>query len=125
MLDEGAPIAAGEPFKKRGYQVIRHQEVLMPGAKDALVCATAIVNGAVLIATDRDMKRMTKRFGGPQEDGRYAKLHLIFVTCNEVLAAKRLEHAMSFIEHEWQVVCQKLARRLWLDIGPHHLKTYR
>ena len=32
---------------------------------------------------------------------------------------------LSFIEHEWQVACVKTARRLWVDIGPHHLTSFR
>jgi hypothetical protein len=32
---------------------------------------------------------------------------------------------MSFIEHEWAITRQKAARRLWIDIGTHYLRTYR
>jgi hypothetical protein len=38
-----------------------------------------------------------------------------------MLAAKRLEQAMSLIEHEWQFSSEKASRRLWVEIGAHHL----
>ncbi len=125
LLDEGTPVPAAGPFIERGHEVIYHSEVLESGAKDEVVVVTAIMNGAALIAVDADMKRMVKRFGSPNSSERYAKLNLIFINCNEVLATKRLAHAMSFIENEWDVACEKTARRMWVDIGPHFLRTYR
>ena len=68
MLDEGAPRASADPFQVRGYGVILHQSVLAPGAKDPLVAYTAMTNHAVLIATDRDMKQMARRFGSPNDE---------------------------------------------------------
>ncbi|HWG04452.1 MAG TPA: hypothetical protein VG271_05510 [Beijerinckiaceae bacterium] len=125
MLDESTPVLAGSPFLQRGYQVIYHKDVLPPGASDPVVVATAILNKAILIAVDGDIKRMAKRFGAPDLSEKFKSLDLIFIDCNEVLAAKRLEHAMSFIENEWKVVCKKKARRLWLSIGPHKLTSFR
>jgi predicted nuclease of predicted toxin-antitoxin system len=114
-----------EPFANRNHRVIYHHEVLDSGAKDDVVAATAILNDAILIAVDADMKRLVRRFGSPNNSEKYKKLHLIFLSCDQVLAAKRLEHAMSFVETEWRVTCEKAARRLWLDIGPHRLTSYR
>ncbi len=125
LLDEGTPVLAAQPFLTRNHKVIYHSDVLVSGSKDEIVVATAIVNKAALIAVDLDMKRFVRRFGSPNVSEKYQKLDLIFVGCNETLAAKRLEHAMSFIEHEWQVRCGKLARRLWVDVGAHRLSTYR
>ena len=125
MLDEGTPVPAAEPFLTRGHQVIYHSDVLASGSKDDVVVVTSIINKAILIAVDADMKRMVKRFGSPNLSERYARLNLIFISCNEVLAAKRLDHAMSFIENEWNVTCEKAARRLWVDIGPHCLRSFR
>lgn len=125
LLDEGAPILVADPFLKRGYRVIYHSDVLASGTKDDVVVATAILNEAILLAVDADMKRMVKRFGSPNNSGKYSKLNLIFISCNETVAAKRLDHAMSFIANEWNVSCEKVARRLWVDIGPHRLTSYR
>jgi predicted nuclease of predicted toxin-antitoxin system len=125
LLDEGAPVLAGEPFSRAGYQVIHHREVLSSGAKDDLVAAAAILNNAILIAVDRDMKQMAKRFGNADKGGKYSKLHLLFVNCNSVLAPKRIEHGLSFIEHEWEFTTQKTARTLWIEIGSHYFRSYR
>jgi predicted nuclease of predicted toxin-antitoxin system len=125
LIDEGAPVPVSLPFLEHGHRVICHSDVLDSGASDDLVVITAILNEAILIAVDADMKRMVRRFGSPNNSERYSKLNLIFIACNETLAAKRLDHAMSFVENEWSVCCEKTARRLWVDIGPHRLTSYR
>lgn len=118
-------MAIAEPFRHRGYRVIRHGDAVARGAADEQVVLAAIVSGSALIAVDLDMKRYARRFGAPNVSERYSGLHLIFLSYNEVLAAKRVEQAMSFIEHEWLVTCGKAARRLWVDIGAHRLTSYR
>jgi Domain of unknown function (DUF5615) len=127
LLDEGVPILSANPFLNRGYQVIFHGDVLDNGAKDELVVATAILNKAVLIAIDLDMKRLVRRFGSPLSSNgpRFNRLDLIFIGCDAVMSAKRLAHAMSFIENEWSFRCEKVARRLWVSIEAHRLTTYR
>jgi hypothetical protein len=125
ILDEGTPVLSAEPFANHGHQVIYHGDVLDSGAKDEIVASMAILNSAVLIAVDLDMKRLVKRFGSPDHNPRFAKLDLIFVGCDPVMAAKRIDHAMSFIENEWAVRCAKTARRLWVSIDKHRLTSYR
>ena len=125
LLDEGAPVAVAEPFLQRSYHVIYHGDVLPSGAKDPLVAATAVLNSAVLVAQDKDMKQMAKRFGNPVNGWRYPQLNLVFLNCSGVLASKRVEHLMTFIEHEWKVTCEKTARTMWVDIGAHYLRSYR
>jgi hypothetical protein len=41
------------------------------------------------------------------------------------MAAKRFDQAMSFIEHEWSFACEKPSRRMWVDIEPRKLVSYR
>ena len=125
LLDEGAPRLAGDPFQRRGHQVIHHSEVCEGGASDEVVAAISIHNAAILIAIDNDMKRLVRRFGNPSNTGKFHPLNLISIGCDEVLAAKRIEYAMSFIEHEWDICRQKKARRLWIDIRPHSLISHR
>ena len=139
LLDEGTPILAAAPFLDRGHQVIYHGDVLNNGTKDDVVAATAILNSAALIATDLDMRRLVRRFGAPNDGSRFKKLDLIFVGCdpelnlyivgtgnpNPVMAEKRLAHAMSFIENEWYIRCERVARRLWVSIENHRLISYR
>lgn len=125
LLDEGTPVLAGAPFLKRGHHVIYHGDVLDGGAKDEVVAAIAVINKAALIAIDLDMKRLVRRFGSPDNSARFSKLDLIFIGCDPVMASKRIEHAMSFIENEWSVRCEKAARRLWVSINNHRLTSYR
>ena len=63
LLDEGAPVPVAAPFLSRGHEVIYYRDVLEPGAKDRVVCYHAILNNAILIVIDRDMKQLAKRFG--------------------------------------------------------------
>jgi hypothetical protein len=125
LLDEGTPVFVAAPFSSRGYRVIHHADILERGAKDDLVAAMAFLNNAILIALDLDRKRLVRRFGAPVSNERYSSLNLIFAGCNRILAPKRIEPAMSFIENEWSVAREKRARRLWLDVSAHRLTTYR
>jgi predicted nuclease of predicted toxin-antitoxin system len=112
-------------FRASGHHVILHREVLAEKTADDVVAATALANAAILLAIDPDMKRFPKRFGISQGSTRFEKLSLIWVCCNETMAAKRLQQAMSLIEHEWNVSEEKTARRLWIEVGPHHLRSNR
>jgi predicted nuclease of predicted toxin-antitoxin system len=125
LLDEGAPDSVGRVFAQRGHTVIYHREVLPQGAPDEVVCAAALTNDAILIAVDGDMKRLAKRYGTTPENTRFARLSLIRIGCNGALSAQRVDQAMTLIEHEWGFTAAKAARRLWIDIGPHNIRTLR
>jgi predicted nuclease of predicted toxin-antitoxin system len=125
LLDEGTPVMAADPFLARGHEVIFHADVLESGADDDEVVIAAISNRAALIAVDLDMKRMVRRFGSPNNSEKHQRLHLIFSSCGDLLASKRLSHAMTFVENEWLVAHEKASRRMWIDIGPHRLTSYR
>lgn len=89
------------------------------------MAAQSILNGAALVATDRDMRQMAKRFGNASHAPRFPELHLIFIGCNAALAPKRVAHVMSPIELEWVVAHQKAARSLSIEVGPHHVRINR
>ena len=127
LLDEGTPVPVADPFTLKGHRVLHFHEVLTrgEGVKDDVVAAMAIQNDAALIAVDPDLKRLMKRFGKSPDSARFKSLNLIWLSCNPVMATKRIEQAMSFIEHEWEFACGKRARRLWIDIGSHRLASYR
>ena len=125
LLDEGAPVSAGEPFRARGHRVIQHAEVLPNGARDQEVAAAAIANEAILIATDKDMRAFVRRFGAPNGSEYFPGLSLIHLNDLDVHAESRLRGALSFVEHEWAYTIMKKARRLWIDVGLHRLTTYR
>ncbi len=125
LLDEGAPDSIGRVFDSYGHFVIYHREVLDQGVADTVVCAAAVNNDAILIAVDGDMKRLAKRYGTAQISGRFERLNMIWIGCNGPLSSKRADQAMSFIQHEWDFSQAKSARRMWVEIGPHHLRTFR
>ncbi|HAH09511.1 MAG TPA: hypothetical protein DCL54_17365 [Alphaproteobacteria bacterium] len=86
LLDEGVPKSLAEPFRARRHFVIAHADVLSPGASDALVTATAINNNAILVAVDRDMRRLAKRWGNSLSGRKYKRLSLISFRCKPAMA---------------------------------------
>ena len=123
FLDEGVPVKVGGVFAANGHDVIHFADAVKRGSPDILVCKAAQENDAILVAFDKDMKAAAGRQGiGPS---RFKRLNLIRFSCPEPKAAMRLEHAMSLIEHEWTISDEKVARRLFVEVGASFLKTYR
>lgn len=123
LLDASAPESVAAAFEKAGHIAIRHSEVLAEGASDVVVCETALKNDAILVAVDGDMRQLTKRFN--PDNKRFKRLSMVQIACNGVMAAKRLDQAISVIEHEWVISQKKAASRLWFEITNHRLTTYR
>jgi len=123
ILDEGVPVAVGEMFKSHGHDIIPFEEAIKRGSLDLLVCAAAQANEAILVAFDNDMRQVARRHGIGHD--RFSRLSLIKFNCPEPMAHKRLDFAMSFVEHEWKVSEEKAARRLYVEIGKQFLKSYR
>lgn len=71
------------------------------------------------------MRQIAQRYGVTRRNDRFARLNLILLCCEEILASKRVRYAMSFIEHEWAVSQAKTSQRMWIEIGPHYLKSHR
>lgn len=92
---------------------------------DTVVSTTALRSDATLVAIDRDMRQIAQRYGVTRRNDRFARLNLILLCCEEILASKRVRYAMSFIEHEWAVSQAKTSQRMWIEIGPHYLKSHR
>ena len=123
LLDEGVPAEVGQVFGRHSHEVIPFEDVLTPSSPDELVCAAAEANNALLVAYDNDMKQYVRRQGkGPD---RFKRLHLLKFNCPEPMAAEWLEEAMSMIENEWAVAHQKAARRVYVEISRHDIRTFR
>jgi predicted nuclease of predicted toxin-antitoxin system len=125
FLDAGVPDSVGAVFSKNEHQVIYYRDVLPEKVADTVVCATALANDAILVGIDRDLKEFPRRFGMARSSHRFQQLNIIRLCCNETLASKRVEQALSLIEHEWGLSEAKVARRLWVDVGAHHIRTNR
>jgi predicted nuclease of predicted toxin-antitoxin system len=123
LLDEGVPRDVGRTFEQHGHEVIPFEEAVQRGARDELVCAAAEANAALLVAFDNDMRQAARRQGIGSV--RFKRLNLLKFTCPEPMAAKRLEEAMSLVEHEWAVAAQTTGRRLYVEISTHVLRSFR
>ena len=123
FMDESVPTDVGLAFEAHGHEVILLDQALKRGSSDVMVCTAALANEAILVAFDKDMKQLAKRHG--LGGGRFKTLSLIEFGCAEHMAAKRLEQAMTFIEHEWNYSSGKVARRLHVFIGKGVLRSHR
>ena len=123
LLDEGVPVEVAQTFAEHGHEVLPFEQAVKRGSIDILVCRAAEANNAILVAFDKGMKRAARRFG--IGNARFKRLNLIHFQCPEPMAAKRLQEAMSFVEHEWNVSAQSRGRQLHVDIGTHILRSHR
>lgn len=123
LLDEGVPAEVGRAFEAHGHEVVPFEEVIKRGSQDVLVCKAALANDAILVAFDKDMRQIARQYGIGGE--RFKKLSLLRFSCSEPNAAKRLELAMSFVEHEWMVNRNPTARRVHVEISKGVLKSWR
>ena len=123
FLDEGVPKAVGRCFHEHGHTVIDFHDAAVPGSPDPLVATISMENNAVLVALDGDMRRLAQRRGVGQR--RYKRLSLIKISCHETEASRRLEEAMSLIEHEWALASDPSKRRIFVEIGTSFIRTHR
>ena len=123
LLDEGVPAEVAEVFRIHGHHVIPFEEVCAPGVADELRLRSCEANNALLVAYDNDMKQYVRRKG--QGPDRFKSLHLLKFNCPEPMAARRLEEAMTMVVLEWSIAHQKAARRVYVEIGTHDIRTFR
>lgn len=124
-INEGVPNAVGKVLKAAEHKVIylNKGEHLPRGSNDTLVCAFAILNNAILVAMDGDMKVIAKGHG--VRGAAYSKLDLLKLSCSETEAAARVNAAITLIEHEWHVNGEASDRRLFMDIKTSLMSTHR
>jgi len=125
LLDAGVPDSVATIFAKHGHTPILYREVLGEKVADEVVCATALANDAIFVAIDGDLKYLAKQYGVKPRGERFDRLSVIRLCCNETQAASRLEQALELIYLEWGYAAKKRARRMWLDIGQHMIRTHR
>lgn len=125
LLDAGVPDSVGKVFQEAGYEVLFHRNVLPEKTPDEVVCITAVESEAVLVAIDNDMKQLAKQYGMTPTGQKHDTLNIIRICCGEPAASGRIAQALPLIFLEWDFCCAKTARRMWVDIGLHFLKTHR
>ena len=124
FTDHCVPESVPKLLEAKGYEVIRLREKTATDSPDNLVAAVAEANEAVLVTMDSDFKSIVSRIGIGRN--RFRKLSLIrFEKCRESQAAKRLEQALSLIEHEWKVGNGSADRRMFVVITGAVIRTHR
>lgn len=103
--------------------MIFHRDVLPERTPDTVVSTTALQNGAILVACDGDMKQIAGSFGANND--RFKTLNLLKLTCNETVAAARVEQLMDLIELEYKFSQEKVARRMFVEIKNQTVVSFR
>ena len=102
FVDQCVPESVAKTLERHGHEVIRLRERIAPDSPDTLVAAVSEANNATLGTMDGDAKTIASRYGVGSR--RYRRLSILrFERCRESRAAKRIDEAMSLIEHEWEV----------------------
>lgn len=124
LLDEGIPVSVGNILAEAGHEVVFfNSSGLTKGTPDPVVCAAAQSSDAVLVAADHDMKMLARGHGITK--ARFKTLGLVRFECPKPMAAKRIQLALSFIEHEWEKVQQGLCPRMYVVLGEAVMRTHR
>jgi predicted nuclease of predicted toxin-antitoxin system len=124
FIDQNVPTAVDRFLDSRGYEVVLLRQRIPTESPDALVAAVAEANNAILVTFDPDFKALASRIGIGRR--RFARLSLIrFEKCRESQAARRMEEALSLIEHEWAIGRGERDRRLFVVITSQTIRTHR
>lgn len=102
--------------------MIYGNQALAPRTPDPVVCLISLKENAILVAMDKDMKRIAKKNGVSSR--KFSRLSFVHLECLEIHAANRVKEAMSLLEHEWNR-SENAVRRLHLIIGMGMIRTVR
>jgi len=124
FIDQNVPDSVGQFLASNHYEVVSLRRRIPTNSPDTLVAAVAEANNAILVTFDPDFKALASRIGIGRR--RFARLSLIrFERCRESQAAKRMEAALSLIEHEWAIGSGLRDRRLFVVITSQTIRTHR
>ena len=123
FIDNCVPDSVAGVLRNAGHEVILLRDSIAPDAPDWFVAAVAELHGAVLVSYDKDFRSLAPRIGIGQR--RFRKLSRIGFKCSEPQAARRLESALSLIEHEWTLAQSAPDKRIMIEIGPTYIRTIR
>jgi predicted nuclease of predicted toxin-antitoxin system len=123
LLDERVTVSAGKALETARHEVIYFDASgIAKGSTDSMVCIIALLNDAILVAQDADMKTLARGHG--VKPARFKSLNLLKLFCRESAAAGRLKEGMSLIEHEW-ARGEGQERRFFVAIGDGVMRTHR
>lgn len=124
FVDHCVPESVPKMLEARGYEVVRLREKTAPDSPDNLVAAVAEANDAVLVTMDGDFKAIASRTGIGRRRFRFLSI-IRFEQCRESQAARRMEAALSLIEHEWDYGKGTTDRRMFVVIKTETIRTHR
>jgi predicted nuclease of predicted toxin-antitoxin system len=122
FIDNCVPDSVADVLRNAGYEVILLRDSIAPDSPDSFVAAVAELHGAILVSYDKDFRSLAPRIGVGQ---RRFRLSRIGFKCSEPHAARRLESALSLIEHEWTLAQSAPDKRIMIEIGPTYIRTIR
>jgi hypothetical protein len=123
FIDNCVPDSVAGFLRNAGHEVILLRDSIAPDSTDSFVAAVAELHGAVLVSFDKDFRSLAPRMGVGRR--RFRKLSRIGFKCSEPHAARRLETALSLIEHEWTLAQTAPDKRIIVEIGPTYIRTIR
>ena len=113
----------GKAIEKAGHEVIYFgQSGIVKGSADPVVCIAAEASDAILVAHDGDMKTLARGHGLTR--ARFKSLNLLKLDCRESNGPRRINEAMSLIEHEWHIG-EGRERRLYIVLGENVIRSHR
>ncbi len=116
FLDEGVPRSVGRLLDEEGFRVIFFDQAAAKGTPDPVVCDIAMMNDAVLVALDGDMRQIAR--GAGVSKTRFKKLSLLKLSCLEPKAVQRVKDNLPFLRLQLSLGRQRGdVRRLFVEIG--------
>jgi len=100
FTDQNVPDSVSNYLLSLGHSVVRLRNIMPTDTKDPVIAVACSRSGHVLITHDTDFKTAARRLQITQRQYREG-LHRILMRCPEPIGARRLELAMTIIEHEW------------------------
>lgn len=101
LLDNDVPDSVGAVLVSHGHTVIHVRDILPTDLSDPLVATVSELEGTILVTCDSDYKVVAPRIPKGHR-ARFRKLSRIALECTQPQASKRMQAAMSFIEHEFE-----------------------
>lgn len=124
FLDHNVPDSVARAFVQRGHEVVLLRDELPSDSPDELVATVSEQLGAVLVSCDTDFRRIAPRIPRGQR-ARFRRLSRISLECSGPRAARRVETAMSLIEHEFEIAQSSRDKRMHVVIRNDVIRTHR
>lgn len=105
FTDNNVTDSVGDVIVSAGHKLTRLRDVMVNNTSDPVIAAACSLSGDVLVTHDGDFRGRdaAKRLGLTRKQYQN-KLHKVQLRCLEPSSARRIQEAMSLIEHEWLLI---------------------